>query len=146
MPPAWGAAVEQLAAQAQGPQYPTLSLHTLDLDLCPNAGDNVLVSFSNKDSRDFTCKVGILAHAALTNIQQFGGPWADLPCPACIWPEATSDKHCVCMLAGDKHWLEPGLHGLREAGAGSTCLCRTRAPHEGPAHQGRPSVLRRLPD
>ena len=46
----------------------TLSLHSPESDLCPLPGDNVLVSFSNKDSRDFTCKVSILAHAALTNM------------------------------------------------------------------------------
>ena len=47
----------------------TPSLQPLESHLCPPSGDNVLVSFSNKDSRDFTCKVSILEHAALTDMQ-----------------------------------------------------------------------------
>ena len=75
----------------------TLSLHPLESDLCPFPGDNVLVSFSNKDSRDFTCKVSLLEHAALTNIsmqlsKDLG--WSALPA-SCLKLQAASAV-CVC--------------------------------------------------
>ena len=137
---AWGAAVVQLAVQAHIP-VSTPGLQSFELDLCPLPGDNVMVSFSNKDSRDFTCKVSLLEHAPLTNItmqlsKDLG--WSALPC---LHPASTYKQRCVCLLAGGKLWLQPCLHRLGEAGAANALLCRPRAPHEGPAHQGRPSML-----